>query len=275
MDLDRMGRRCPVGWRATISRLPVADARSCVKDAMPQWRGGYVETNAVRTMTDLLSIARRRRSKRVVTSARSKGPNPMAGGRRGSGPGKHPCERPPGARAPSARRIAPRCAGTLGAGLDLERHALTADEAVEVERASSPPRWKKYSFSSSAAMKPKPRSETTFLMVPVVMRTSNTSRTRCKTHGPSEKGVDHAEHRHECGEGPIIAHGIADSGRGGHLARQRETPDPPQRTGGRSRDFVNRQARSSAGRSTGPSSCRSRRRARQRSGSGSRSGSGR
>src|SRR5262249_30878752 len=36
----------------------------------------------------------------------------------------------------------------------------------------SPLRWKKYSFPSSAAMKPKPRSETTFLMVPVVMATS-------------------------------------------------------------------------------------------------------
>src|SRR6478752_4928057 len=35
-----------------------------------------------------------------------------------------------------------------------------------------PSRWKKYSFPSSAAMKPKPRSETTFLMVPVVTMTS-------------------------------------------------------------------------------------------------------
>src|SRR5689334_18279978 len=42
---------------------------------------------------------------------------------------------------------------------------------------SRPPRWKKYSFSSSALMKPKPRSATTFLMVPVVILTSNTSRT--------------------------------------------------------------------------------------------------
>src|SRR6185436_6985143 len=42
---------------------------------------------------------------------------------------------------------------------------------------SRPPRWKKYSFSSSALMKPKPRSATTFLMVPVITVTSNTSRT--------------------------------------------------------------------------------------------------
>src|SRR5450759_934718 len=35
--------------------------------------------------------------------------------------------------------------------------------------ATTPPRWKKYSFPSSAAMKPKPRSATTFLTVPVVM----------------------------------------------------------------------------------------------------------
>src|SRR5205807_1973864 len=34
---------------------------------------------------------------------------------------------------------------------------------------SSPSRWKKYSLPSSAAMKPNPRSETSFLMVPVVM----------------------------------------------------------------------------------------------------------
>src|ERR1035437_9709399 len=33
----------------------------------------------------------------------------------------------------------------------------------------TPPRWKKYSFPSSAAIKPKPRSATTFLIVPVVM----------------------------------------------------------------------------------------------------------
>src|SRR5476651_269164 len=37
----------------------------------------------------------------------------------------------------------------------------------------TPPRWKKYSFPSSAAMKPKPRSETSFLMVPLVIADSS------------------------------------------------------------------------------------------------------
>ena len=59
---------------------------------------------------------------------------------------------------------------------------------------SRPPRWKKYSFSSSAAMKPKPRSATTFLMVPVVMMDLQHFPNRdCRAHGPFEKGVDHAE----------------------------------------------------------------------------------
>src|SRR4029079_4999492 len=62
---------------------------------------------------------------------------------------------------------------------------------------SRPPRWKKYSFASSPAMKPKPRSDTTFLMVPVVMWTSNFPNRDGMTHGPSEKGFDHAKCRGE------------------------------------------------------------------------------
>src|ERR1035437_7626177 len=58
-----------------------------------------------------------------------------------------------------------------------------------------PPRWKKYSFPSSAAMKPKPRSATTFLIVPVVMSDPCILfPNRWQTHGPFEKG-DHAERR--------------------------------------------------------------------------------
>jgi hypothetical protein len=46
-------------------------------------------------------------------------------------------------------------------------------------------------------MKPKPRSATIFLMVPVATVTSNIpERGNRRSHGPFEKG-DHAEHRHE------------------------------------------------------------------------------
>src|SRR5207249_273229 len=48
-------------------------------------------------------------------------------------------------------------------------------------------RWKKYSLPSSAVMKPKPRSEMTFLTVPVVTLTFLLSRTGEQTHGPFEK----------------------------------------------------------------------------------------
>ena len=41
------------GWRATTSRWPLAAARSWVNVAIPQCRGGYVATKAVRTMTRL------------------------------------------------------------------------------------------------------------------------------------------------------------------------------------------------------------------------------
>jgi hypothetical protein len=40
---------------ATISRSPTVVARSYVKVAVPHWRGGYVETKAVREMEYLLS----------------------------------------------------------------------------------------------------------------------------------------------------------------------------------------------------------------------------
>src|SRR5712691_7534529 len=78
----------------------------------------------------------------------------------------------------------------------------------KLSEESSPSRWKKYSFASSAAMKPKPRSETTFLMVPVAMMTSNIPRTRiCTAHGPFEKRGDHATLRHTVRRTTTLAQG--------------------------------------------------------------------
>src|SRR5437868_4051081 len=52
---------------------------------------------------------------------------------------------------------------------------------------SRPVRWKKYSFPSSAAMKPKPRSETNFLMVPVGIPQLLFSKANRERTGPFEK----------------------------------------------------------------------------------------
>jgi len=59
-----------------------------------------------------------------------------------------------------------------------------------------PERWKKYSFPSSAAMKPNPRSDTTFLMVPWDIK-----KTPLLEHLPERTGLfekrnfrDHGEH---------------------------------------------------------------------------------
>jgi hypothetical protein len=40
---------------AAISLSPEAAARAAVNEATPQRRGGYVDTNAVRTMSEFLS----------------------------------------------------------------------------------------------------------------------------------------------------------------------------------------------------------------------------
>src|SRR6266851_799423 len=47
----------------------------------------------------------------------------------------------------------------------LTRSPPASESKLTLE--SRPVRWKKYSFPSSAAMKPNPRSETSFFMVPV------------------------------------------------------------------------------------------------------------
>src|ERR1035437_8009514 len=64
--------------------------------------------------------------------------------------------------------------------------------------ATRPPRWKKYSLPSSAAMNPKPRSATTFLIVPVAITDPCILfPNRWQTHGPFEKKGDHAERHHK------------------------------------------------------------------------------
>src|SRR4029079_2831904 len=60
----------------------------------------------------------------------------------------------------------------------------------------SPLRWKKYSFPSSAAMKPKPRSDTTFLMVPVVTVTSTLLEHGGGSRTVRSRGDDHTEQAH-------------------------------------------------------------------------------
>src|SRR5213593_4763570 len=53
----------------------------------------------------------------------------------------------------------------LGSISKLTRSPPASESKLTLE--SRPVRWKKYSFPSSAAMNPNPRSETSFLMVPV------------------------------------------------------------------------------------------------------------
>src|SRR5690348_15326816 len=57
---------------------------------------------------------------------------------------------------------------------------------------SRPVRWKKYSLPSSAAMKPNPRSETSFLMVPVGIVETPLLESKPRTHGSFEKS-DHGD----------------------------------------------------------------------------------
>ena len=90
-----------VGWsgecRATTSRLLVLAARSLVKAAIPQCRGGYVEMKAVRTMAWLLL---------GVVRVRSGGPSrDVANGPRRGGARQVPTE---GVRGPASVAAARR-----------------------------------------------------------------------------------------------------------------------------------------------------------------------
>ena len=136
VDFDRIrATACSGGWRTTISRLLVFAARSLVKAAMPQRRGGYVETKAVRTMAWLLlgvvgalrrTVARCRWS--TTEAASESGPT----GR--TGPGSLGVR--PAATAGRGTLGGSHLggAGALGARLDLELDPLAADEAIKVER---------------------------------------------------------------------------------------------------------------------------------------------
>ena len=67
--------------------------------------------------------------------------------------------------------------GPWGSPRSRTRPSRRRSRRSKSSELSRPPRWKKYSFVSSAVMKPKPRSAMTFLMVPVVTSTSKASRT--------------------------------------------------------------------------------------------------
>src|SRR4029078_3081373 len=99
--------------------------------------------------------------------------------------------------------------------------------------AVRPSRWKKHSFPSSAAMKPKPRSETTFLIVPVVTATSTPlSNEQNSRRTVSSRKVDHTKHATDVGRGSSIARlfdqGKSDDG----LTGRRAAPSRHGRRGG-------------------------------------------
>ena len=115
---------------------------------------------------------------------------------------------PPGGRAArAARRSAPvRARAPLGLCSISNVTRSPPTRRSKSSEESRPPRWKKYSFASSAVMKPKPRSATTFLMVPVVMRTSNTSRTgTAERTVRSRRGSTTRSIVASCDERPIVA----------------------------------------------------------------------
>src|SRR5256885_12906322 len=73
----------------------------------------------------------------------------------------------------------------LGSTSKLTRSPPARESKLTLE--SRPVRWKKYSFPSSAAMKPKPRSETSFLTVPVGIEISSSRKLVRERPGPFEK----------------------------------------------------------------------------------------
>src|SRR5579872_2426742 len=73
----------------------------------------------------------------------------------------------------------------LGSISKLTRSPPASESKLTLE--SSPVRWKKYSFPSSAAMNPKPRSWTSFLMVPVGIEKPPFSKASRERTRPFEK----------------------------------------------------------------------------------------
>src|SRR6185312_9020769 len=73
----------------------------------------------------------------------------------------------------------------LGSISKLTRSPPARESKFTLE--SSPVRWKKYSRPSSAAMNPNPRSDTSFLMVPVGISNSSSRKHFHERTGPFEK----------------------------------------------------------------------------------------
>ena len=151
------GRRADAG--ATTWWCPTDPARDWVNVAMPQRCGEYVETNAGVGISGL-------RFSRAAT---------MPGWRRDRPPDRRGRRRRAGRVDRWVRQawIRPRSTWVARGPLGLcSTSNATFSPPLRLSKSRGawrPPRWKKYSFPSSAVMKPKPRSATTFLMVPLVM----------------------------------------------------------------------------------------------------------
>src|SRR5262252_5804540 len=80
----------------------------------------------------------------------------------------------------------------LGSISKFTRSPPASESKLTLE--SSPVRWKKYSLPSSAAMKPNPRSETSFLIVPVGIYEPPFSKVMSRTHASFREASDRGEH---------------------------------------------------------------------------------
>src|SRR5438132_9069235 len=105
----------------------------------------------------------------------------------------------------------------LGSISKLTRSPPASESKLTLE--SRPVRWKKYSFPSSAAMKPKPRSETSFLIVPIGIEISS-SRKLVRERPALSRRTDHGDHHPTRGRNYLTT---------GLTARQNKRSDGQQR----------------------------------------------
>src|SRR5450756_2146783 len=84
---------------------------------------------------------------------------------------------------------------------------VTFSPPLSESKLSTASRWKKYSFPSSAAMKPKPRSETSFLMVPLVIADSSSRTSPEQVTDLFE--VDAVGHRKRASHGGMTTRSLA------------------------------------------------------------------
>src|SRR6476646_759541 len=86
----------------------------------------------------------------------------------------------------------------LGSISKLTRSPPASESKLTLE--SRPVLWKKYSFPSSAAMKPNPRSETSFLMVPVGIDNLLFSKVKSQNARVLSRRSERGEHRPTTGD---------------------------------------------------------------------------